>query len=228
MAADKFKLVIWDFDGVIADTEKLWLQTRLELLNEKFRLNWNFADAARYLAGMSDATKSKVLYDLGIKTDKAFWEEALRRDYLYMRQGFSLTPGIRKIFEYNRAHHIKQCIATGGILSKTIDKIKTVKIEDIFPADEIFTVDLVKRGKPEPDIFLFAAEKMKTPPQNCAVIEDSPAGLEAALKAGMTAVAFTGCDMNQNDEFRNRIKALDVKHIFDNMTDVFAFLKQHY
>ena len=145
-----------------------------------------------------------------------------------MQKGFVLTPGIREIFEYNRAHRIKQCIATGGILSKTLDKIRTVGIEDIFPAGEIFTVDMVKHGKPEPDIFLFAAAKMKTSPQNCAVIEDSPAGLEAALRAGMTAVAFAGSEMNKGEEFRRRVEALGVKHIFGTMAEVAAFLKRHY
>ena len=226
--AEKFELVIWDFDGVIADTEKLWLQTRLEMLNEKFALNWNFATAAHYLAGMSDRTKAEVLQRLGIETDKTFWDEALKRDYKFMQKGFVLTPGIREIFAYNRAHRIKQCIATGGILSKTLDKIRTVGIEDIFPAGEIFTVDMVKHGKPEPDIFLFAAAKMKTFPQNCAVIEDSPAGLEAALRAGMTAVAFAGSEMNKGEEFRRRVEALGVKHIFDTMAEVAAFLKRHY
>lgn len=53
------KLIIWDFDGVISDTEKLWVENRRRMLNEKFGLNWDFATANRYLGGRSDKTKKK-------------------------------------------------------------------------------------------------------------------------------------------------------------------------
>jgi beta-phosphoglucomutase-like phosphatase (HAD superfamily) len=54
MAKNKFKLIIWDFDGVIADTEKLWLINRQKLLNAEFGLDWDFATTNHYLGGMSD------------------------------------------------------------------------------------------------------------------------------------------------------------------------------
>ena len=228
MSDVKFKLVIWDFDGVIADTEKLWLKTRMDMLNEKFNLNWDFQTAAHYIAGMGDKTKSEVLAKLGIETDDAFWEEALKRDYQYMLKGFDLTKGIRKIFEYNQAHQIKQCIATGGILSKTLDKINIVKINDIFDETQIFTVDMVEHGKPKPDIFLLAAKKMKVKPENCVVIEDSLAGLQAAVAASMTPVAFIGSDITQTPEFQENLKKLNIKNVFQTMDDVFAFLQNHY
>ena len=55
------KLIIWDFDGVISDTEKLWVENRRRMLNEKFGLNWDFATANRYLGGRSDKTKKEEL-----------------------------------------------------------------------------------------------------------------------------------------------------------------------
>lgn len=51
------KLIIWDFDGVIADSEKLWLETRQEMINQKFGLNWDFDTANKHMGGMSDKTK---------------------------------------------------------------------------------------------------------------------------------------------------------------------------
>ena len=125
MTQHKFKLIIWDFDGVIADTEHLWVKNRQKMLNEKFNLDWDFATANKYLGGMSDKTKRFNLDKLGIKTDDKFWEDALAADYETMRKGFCLTKGIEKIFNDK---NFKQCIATGGIRSKTAEKIKTVKI----------------------------------------------------------------------------------------------------
>ena len=82
MTQHKFKLIIWDFDGVIADTEHLWVKNRQKMLNEKFNLDWDFATANKYLGGMSDKTKRLNLDKLGIKTDDKFWEDALAADYL--------------------------------------------------------------------------------------------------------------------------------------------------
>ena len=56
------KLIIWDFDGVMADTEKLWLENRRQMINEKFGLNWDFDTTNKHLGGMSDKTKRPVSY----------------------------------------------------------------------------------------------------------------------------------------------------------------------
>lgn len=133
MTQHKFKLIIWDFDGVIADTEHLWVKNRQKMLNEKFNLDWDFATANKYLGGMSDKTKRLNLDKLGIKTDDKFWEDALAADYETMHKGFCLTKGIEKIFNDK---NFKQCIATGGIRSKTAEKIKTVKIGSLFPDEK--------------------------------------------------------------------------------------------
>lgn len=222
MTQHKFKLIIWDFDGVIADTEHLWVKNRQKMLNEKFNLDWDFATANKYLGGMSDKTKRLNLDKLGIKTDDKFWEDALAADYETMHKGFCLTKGIEKIFNDK---NFKQCIATGGIRSKTAEKIKTVKIGSLFPDEKIFTADMVEHGKPEPDLFWLAAKTMREQPENCVVIEDSLPGMTAALRAGMTAVAYIGCEMNNNPEYVEKIKKLGVKYIFDNMDELYVWLK---
>ena len=69
----KKELIIWDFDGVIADTESLWLYNRMTTINETFHLNWTFEKTVNTLLGMSDKTKREVLDNLGIRTDDEFW-----------------------------------------------------------------------------------------------------------------------------------------------------------
>ena len=212
------KLVIWDFDGVIADTEKLWVQSRIEMLSEYFGINWNFETAMKNIGGMSDKDKKDVLEKLGIHTDDDFWKEALFRDKNKASNGFALTDHIECIFKNEK---INQCIATGGVWEKTKNKIKIVDIGKYFPDEKIFTVDMVDKGKPEPDIFLLAAEKMGYKPQDCIVIEDSVAGLTAALKAKMTPVAFVKYSKYY---YLDDIKALGIKNIFDDMCDVEKFI----
>ncbi len=215
------KLIIWDFDGVIADTEKLWLETRLELLNRDFGLRWNFDTINKYCGGMSDKTKREILNKIGIITSDDFWAEALEKDIEKLNKGIKPVYGIVKILK-NKS--LLQCVATGGVLGKTLLKIKSAKIEKYIHTERLFTADMVTKGKPEPDLFLLAAQKMGVPPRNCVVVEDSIAGMTAGLRAGMNVVAFLGCEMNNNDEYINRVKNLGIKNIFFKMKDVERFL----
>ena len=202
------QLLIWDFDGVIADTEKLWLYNRMLTINETFHVNWSEEMTHKKLLGMSDRTKREVLNALGLITDDAFWEKNKEMDYQVMlSKGFEPTEGIMDIFQIR---NLKQCIATGGLKDKTAIKIKVAGIENYFPPEHVFTADMVLRGKPEPDLFLLATEKMGVKPQDSIVIEDSIAGLTAAIKAGCLPVAFTGCVHLNKEAYIKQIRSLGV------------------
>ncbi len=213
------KLIIWDFDGVIADTEKLWVSSRMELLNRDFGLGWNFETANKHIGGRSEKDKKRILEKLGIYTDDAFWKEAMQLDMQKLRLGIALTPDIDNIFEMNG---FEQCIATGGSAEKTTAKIKQVGIEKFFPPEKVFSADLVEYGKPEPDLFLLAAHNMGYSPENCIVIEDSLAGLTAAQRAKMLPIAFVKYN---SPEYIEEIKKIGVQYIFDDMIEVKKFLE---
>jgi beta-phosphoglucomutase-like phosphatase (HAD superfamily) len=75
-------------------------------------------------------------------------------------------------------------------MDRTMKKIKQTGTDKYFSNDRIFTADMVKNGKPEPDLFLLAADKMGYAPQDAIVIEDSTVGVMAAQKAGIKVIAF--------------------------------------
>lgn len=208
------KLIIWDFDGVISDTENLWLTSRMDLLNSKLNLNWNFDTTSKYLGGLSDKDKNIVLKNLGISVDSQFWKEAETKDLIKISKGLNLTEGIEDIF---KMEIFEQCIATGGIISKTNEKIKKVGITKYFPPEKIFTADLVTYGKPEPDLFLLAAETLGYNPEECVVIEDSVAGITAAKRAKMDCIAFVKYN---KPSYIDEIKKMGIKYIFDDMKEV--------
>ena len=115
----------------------------------------------------------------------------------------------------------KQCIATGGVMTKTKVKLEVIGFwNKYFNEKNLFTVDMVERGKPEPDLFLFAAQQMNEKPQNCIIIEDSIAGMTAAQKAGIDVIAFLGCEMYHNSAYLQRVKELGIQHICYTMQEV--------
>ena len=94
------KLVIFDFDGVVADSEKIWLKNRQLTLNEKFNLGWDFETTNKYIGGMSDQTKRETLEKMGIITDDDFWKICVDKDLENMKKdGLDIMPYVDEIFE---------------------------------------------------------------------------------------------------------------------------------
>ena len=206
----------------MADTEKLWIENRRLMVNKVFGLNWDFETTNHHLGGMSDKTKRMNLDNIGLKTDDKFWVDSLAMDMKIMAEGFPPTEGVEEILQNKNILH---CVATGGILSKSIEKLKTIGFWNKYISQKnLFTADMVEHGKPEPELFLLAAKNMGVEPKDCVVIEDSLAGMTAGLRAGMCVVAFVGCEMNKSPQYIEKIKNLGVKHIFENMQQFKEFL----
>ncbi len=94
--------------------------------------------------------------------------------------------GIHPLFDFLKSHDVPFALATSNNEAHARDMIHRSGLEPFFDAYAFGTE--VPHGKPEPDIFLMAAERLNTPPEQCVVFEDSPAGLEAAHRAGMMSV----------------------------------------
>ena len=211
------KLIIWDFDGVIADTEKLWVENRLYFLRRDYNIDWDFNQAYRHIGGISEHDKRRNLKNLGYEIKENFWSDANKKDYESLKS-VALTPYIEDVFNLKEFDH---CIATGGIMERTLKKTEQTKVDKFFKKDHIFTVDMVAHGKPEPDLFLFAATTMGYSPKNAIVIEDSPVGIMAAKKAGIKVVAFIKYNTS---EIRKSVENLYPDFLTDDMREVKKFL----
>jgi len=216
------KLIIWDFDGVVSDTEKLWLDIELEALNRYLGLNWDFETINKYLAGQGYAMQLKVLAGLGIVAPEKMWEEIGQASLQRILAGLERTPGIEKVLELPG---FQNAMATGGMFDETLLKLRSVGLDGVFGPLNLVTIDMVKNGKPEPDSFLLAAEKMGFAPKDCIVIEDSIAGLTAAIKARMLPICFVGSEMyRHNKAHLEKVKALGVEYVFETMEEIKNFL----
>jgi beta-phosphoglucomutase-like phosphatase (HAD superfamily) len=83
------------------------------------------------------------------------------------------------------------CVASSSSLEQIRQKLDLTDLLRCF-GENLFSATMVARGKPAPDLFLYAAQRLTTAPDRCLVVEDSPAGIDAALAAGMTAIGFFG------------------------------------
>eukprot|EP01035_Chromulina_nebulosa_P020463 gene20463-26551_t len=94
---------------------------------------------------------------------------------------------------------IPMCVASGSPRNRVELCLEVGGIGSCFTSDRIFTRELVQRGKPAPDLFLYSANKLGYQPNQCIVIEDASAGIEAGLAAGMKVIGFLGAGHVKSD-----------------------------
>jgi len=216
------KLIIWDFDGVIADTDSVWMKIFYQKMIKECGYTQNFEDFYYMCGGMSIITLKKTFQNLGFQIGDSFFEEVKQEFTDTVNANFPLVENAdTTIKNINKT----QCLATGTPASRISWKVKLSNLEDVFTSKNSFSSELVANGKPAPDIFLYAAQKMGFEPKDCVVVEDSFVGLQAAISANMTPIAFVGCKTNNNQIRIEKIKQMGVKHIFADFIELGKFLE---
>lgn len=181
-------LVIFDCDGVLIDSERLAVKVDVMVLRE---LGWPLSEAevVERFVGRSDRdTQAAIEAHLGHKLP-ADWKHQVEQRY---RQAFAarLAP-VEGVLETLDRITLPSCVASSGSHAHLRHTLRLTGLYERF-AGRIFSAEDVARGKPAPDLFLHAAERMAATPARCVVVEDSRAGVEAARAAGMRVLAFAG------------------------------------
>jgi 16S rRNA pseudouridine516 synthase len=183
-----FRAVIFDLDGVLADSEPWWNQIDAQLLGE-YGVNYR-GEYHRDVLGVS--------YQLAIEFyKKAFNLSAPTEDLMHRRgeiaTGFfahhiGLFPHVKQVLEELRALKLRLAVATSSVSASARPFLERHQLTTFF--EVIVTGDEIERGKPHPDIYLRAAEKLGIPPNKCVVIEDALSGIAAAKAANMRVLAL--------------------------------------
>jgi len=133
-------------------------------------------------------------------------------------QSLAAIDGVPEALE---ALRLPVCVASSSAPEQIRRKLELTGLLDRFGQNNLFSAAMVARGKPAPDLFLYAAQRLGAPPGRCLVIEDSPAGIEAACAAGMTAISFRGgshCGPEHGSRLHARGAALVIADMHKLMT----------
>lgn len=215
----KINAVLFDMDGLVLDTEKLYTRFWMEAANELgYPMTFEQGLGMRSLNRNAGAAKLKSYFGESIDYDKVRSKRIELMDAFVEKEGVYLKPGIHELLDYLKEKGIKTAIATSSPIERTVKYLSSVHIEKRF--DELISGYMVEKGKPEPDIYLYAAEKLGVKPEDCMVLEDSPAGILAAFRAGCIPVMVP--DQDEPDE--------DIKKLLyqraDNLVAVIDILKK--
>lgn len=184
-------LVIFDCDGVLVDSERLLVPIDAAILGE---LGWAITEeevVRRFLGRSAEECDRDIEAHLGRPIPPEVADEVARRYEEAFRTSLQPVPGVVAALDALEARSVATCVASSSTHERLRLMLGLTGLLDRFEG-RIFSATDVARGKPEPDLFLFAAESMGVAPPDCVVVEDSPYGLRAARAAGMPAVAFAG------------------------------------
>lgn len=215
------ELVIFDCDGVLVDTETLANQRLAEILTEH-GLPMTMAESRkRFMGRTMTSVRDMVLADHGIDLGADFAERWLAELPSIFADGVDAIPFAREVILYLKAIDTPYCVAS----SAKVEKMHmTLGATGLLPLLEevLFSAWMVERGKPAPDLFLHAAERMGHEPQRCAVIEDSVAGALAGQAAGMRVFGYAADPLTDRDGLAEA-GAL----VFDDMRELPALMGFH-
>ena len=208
----KIDLVIFDCDGVLVDSEVISCRAHAETLTRHGYPITSDQVLARFL-GVSDREARLIIEaELGRNLPDDF-EAQVKQATLqfYARDLRAISYAAEAI----AAIALSKCVASSGTPEKIHHGLVCAGLYDVL-APNIFSASQVKRGKPAPDLFLFAAEQMQVPAERCLVIEDSLPGITGARAAGMTVLGFHG-GSHCRPGYGDTLRAAGAAMIFDDM-----------
>jgi HAD superfamily hydrolase (TIGR01509 family) len=180
--------LIFDFDGVIADSEAIANTVLAETVTGLGHATTLDQALARYMGRRWTEVVAEIEAAIGKPVPSNFSDQlkfaTLERFRTDLKEVSGATAFIR------RFSHIPRCIASSSSIDRLQLCLAVLGLEAEF-GSHVYSADMVARGKPHPDIFLYAASKLGVNPNECLVIEDSAGGIRAAVAAGMTAVGLS-------------------------------------
>lgn len=210
--------VIFDMDGLLVDSEPLWVVIERSVIEERGRA-YDPAITAKYV-GMR-----LLEFWQGLQTDYGFSEEphelmeiAIGRMVKLIPDRLEEKPGASELLAHFHAEGIPCAIATGSFAPVLNAVIDSLNWRHHFVAH--VTGDEVERGKPDPQTYLLAAERLGIPPERCLALEDSPTGAKAAVAAGMVCYAIPDASHTTPARFKGI-----TPHIHDSLLTVLNLMR---
>ncbi|MEU8585744.1 HAD family hydrolase [Streptomyces sp. NPDC048664] len=187
----RYDLVIFDNDGVLVDSEPISNRVLAAYLTELGHPT-TYEDSIRdYMGSAMHRIHELIAERTGRALPEDFDDVFHTRVFDAFERELKPVPGAAEILEKLSADGVPYCVASSGSHERIRVGHRTTGLDRWFENERIFSSQDVGKGKPAPDLFLHAAERMGVAPGRCVVIEDSPLGVQAAVAAGMDVYGFT-------------------------------------
>ncbi|MGW6953525.1 HAD family hydrolase [Streptomyces chartreusis] len=187
----RYDLVIFDNDGVLVDSEPISNRLLAAYLTELGHPTSYEESIRDYMGSAMHRIHDLVLERTGERLPEDFDDVFHAGVFAAFERELKAVPGAVDVLEKLGADGVPYCVASSGSHERIRVGHRTTGLDRYFDEGRVFSSQDVGRGKPAPDLFLHAAERMGVAPARCLVVEDSPLGVQAAVAAGMDVYGFT-------------------------------------
>jgi beta-phosphoglucomutase len=182
--------VLFDMDGVIIDSNPYHKDAWFEFCR-RYNVELKEEDVPRKIYGKTNKAALVDVFQREFSPEESYRmseeKEAIYRDL--HRPDINLIPGLETLLKAFQQHHIPLAVCTNAPVANLDFMLEETGIRPYF--EVLIDASRVSKGKPDPEIYLKAAQLLNMPPDRCIVMEDSTVGVEAGLRAGMKVVAIT-------------------------------------
>ncbi|MFC1939158.1 HAD family hydrolase [Chloroflexota bacterium] len=209
------KAVIWDMDGVIINTapyhlkawQEVFLKSGVNFTEEQFRRSFGQRNDTIIRSVLSEEVSLHEIDSISAEKEENF--------RLKIRHNLRPLPGVIELMKSLAEHRFKMALASSAPMGNIRLLVRGLGIDKCFQS--IISGEDVSEGKPSPQVFLLAAEKLGVEPRRCVVIEDAVAGVAAARRAGMRCVAVTnthpGTSLSEADLVIDSLEAITISDL---------------
>ncbi|WP_035772644.1 HAD family hydrolase [Butyrivibrio sp. VCD2006] len=215
----EIKAVLFDLDGTLIDTEKIYQKIWPETIEHfGYHMTREQCLQLRSLGRPFAPLQFKEWYGDDFDYHEARAYRKILFEEIIARDGIGLKVGAREILEWLKERNIIIATATATDEERATRYLEKVGLLSYF--DKICCATMVKEGKPKPDVYLYACEQVGVPKENCIAVEDAPNGVRSASSAGIKTIYIP--DQNDDEEevkglyYRKLGSLLDLKNIIEN------------
>jgi HAD superfamily hydrolase (TIGR01509 family) len=207
-------LIIFDCDGVLVDSEVLSCRCLSQVL-AGYGIHLGQDQALDLFLGRSVTAVVEHYGALGQAIPERFPSELRARVLAAFRAALGPIQGVNSVLEGLQVPH---CVASSSDVDRVSFSLALTGLAPHFD-NRLYTSQMVERGKPAPDLFLYAAEKMRADPRRTLVIEDSVSGVTAGKAAGMTVWGFVGGSHYRSRDGEAILSRAGADRVFGRMAD---------
>lgn len=216
------RAIIFDCDGVLVDSEALVIEIEVEILAEagfpttadELAEQYTGVSYPTMLARLAERHGRPVPGDVAERLRQIAFDEFPRR--------LTAVPGIESVLT---ASDRPRCVASSSDVDRIELSLRVTGLDRHFRPDRVFSSQMVPNGKPAPDLFLLAAERLGVDPAQCLVVEDSAAGVAAAVAARMPVVGLLAAS-HVRPGLGDRLREAGADHLFDTAAALGEFLAE--